>query len=300
MKLSSLMAPQLVFPKADCKSVDDAIAMAVQVIVDRNSQVLQKNIVTTAIKDRVALGGTILPGGIAIPHARLPGFNDIIIAAVIPKTPIPVPDLDPVKIIWVVLLGSGTAGLYIHILAAIAKIAGDAGFSEKLYRADTGLGFIEILEKSGIIVQKDLHISDLMTSPPKTILHDATVKDLLDKMFSQALHYLPVVDADGMLVGEISVLDVIDAAIPDYARRISNLRFMDELQPMEDFLTHEATMLVQELMKKPASVLELDDSVVDVALKMAKTHKRHFSVCDKGRLVGIVSAMDILSKVLRA
>jgi len=35
-------------------------------------------------------------------------------------------------------------------------------------------------------------------------------------------------------------------------------------------------------------------------LKMAKTHKRHFSVCDKGRLVGIVSAMDILSKVLRA
>ncbi len=300
MKLSSLLAPQFVFPKTDCTTMDGAITMAVQAMVDRNSQTLKKETVLSVLKERIALGGTILPGGIAIPHARLPGFNDILIAAVIPKTPIPVPDADPVKIAWVILLGSGTAGLYIHILAAIAKIAGDTVFFPKLLQSETSLGFIDALEKNGMEVQKDLHICDIMSTPPITVLHDANVKELLDIMFSQELHYLPVVDAEGTLVGEVSVLDVIDAAIPDYARRISNLKFMDELQPMEDFLAHEATMRVRELMKKPASVLELNDSVVDVALKMAKTHKRHFSVCDKGRLVGIVSAMDILSKVLRA
>ncbi len=300
MKLSSLIDPHLVVTGASVANLDEAAGAAIRTMSEHYRDSVSFDAALAAIRARVSLGGTVLPGGLAIPHARLPGFDDILIAPVIPRAPLGEAGQEPVRIVWVMLLGTGTATLYVKVLSVIAKVAADKALTAALLAAENGPAFVDVLEKSGLKVEKDLHIADVMTSPAVSIPVDASVKELLDLMFSRSIHYLPVVEAGDRLVGELSVLDVIDASIPDYARRISNLKFMDELQPMEQFLASEETMKVREIMKPLNGVLAPADSIVDLAAKMAKTRKRHFPVAEGGRLVGIVSATDILAKVLRA
>jgi CBS domain-containing protein len=69
---------------------------------------------------------------------------------------------------------------------------------------------------------------------------------------------------------------------------------------MEELLKNEGTILVRSIMKPPVRSIAPDSSVLAVAFEMTRSRKRHFPVVENGRIVGVVSSMDILSKVLRA
>lgn len=301
MKLSSLIDPRNVLVGETFATLDEAAARALKHAEVHYRDSVAYPAALAAIRARAALGATVLPGGVAIPHARIQDYGDLLILPVVPKEGIaPETGAERTRLAWVVLLGSGSSGLYLKCLAAFAKIAGDAALSGALSSAASGQDFVALLERSGLEVEKEAHVEDVMTAPAVTIGTDATVKELLDLMAAKSLRYVPVLDGSGHLVGEIGVLDVIDAAIPDYARRMGSLKFLDELEPMEEFLRRESTMKVSAIMKKPAGVFAPGDSLVAVSVAMSKQRKRHFPVCDGERVVGVLSSMDILFKVLRA
>ena len=55
-----------------------------------------------------------------------------------------------------------------------------------------------------------------------------------------------------------------------------------------------------EIMQKNTRVLSSDASIVETVYHMLKDNKRYFCVVDNGRLVGIITAMDIFRKVIKA
>lgn len=301
MKLSSLIDPRNVLVGESFTSLDEASARVLKYAEGHYRDSVPYADALAAIRSRAALGATVLPGGVAIPHARLQDYGDLLILPVVPKGGIP-PESggERIKLAWVVLLGAGSSGLYLKCLAAFARIAGDIELTGALSAVTTGQELVAVLERSGLEVEKEAHVEDVMSSPAVTVGTGATIKELLDLMATKSLRYVPVLDESGRLVGEIGVLDVIDAAIPDYARRMGSLKFLDELEPMEDFLRRESTMKVASIMKKPAGVFAPGDSLVAVSVAMSKQRKRHFPVCDGEHVVGVVSSMDILFKVLRA
>lgn len=56
---------------------------------------------------------------------------------------------------------------------------------------------------------------ELMTAPPVTVTQDQTVSQALSVLDRHTLHHLPVVDADGRLVGILSPHDLLDALLRD-------------------------------------------------------------------------------------
>ena len=138
-----------------------------------------------------------------------------------------------------------------------------------------------------------------MTKDVISISETATLKEVLDLIYQKKLHYLPIVNQAGGLVGELGVLDLIAAGIPDYAFRIGSLKFLAELEPMTELLQNEDKILVGSIMQKPKPIGP-SASVIEVAFEMARGKKRHFAVVEQGQLIGVVSYMDIVSKVLRA
>jgi PTS system nitrogen regulatory IIA component len=176
----------------------------------------------------------------------------------------------------------------------------DEEVMRSLGQAETASRFIDIVDRGAYEIEKGLHVSDIMTREVTTILDTATLRELTDLMFSRKLRYLPVVDSAGSLVGEVGVLDLIAAGIPDYVYRVGSLRFLDEFEPMEELLKNEGTILVRSIMKPPVRSIAPDSSVLAVAFEMTRSRKRHFPVVENGRIAGVVSSMDILSKVLRA
>ncbi len=301
MKLANLVDPRLVMFKADVGSVDAAVQVACKAISALYKHEVAYDDVLAKVREREALGGTAFPTGIAIPHARLDNFEDFIIAPVIPKTPIPQDgESAPIRIVWVILISKIESGMYLNTLAKLVQSSKDAGFTDQLVKADSGLSFVQLLEKAGLEVSKNVTVADIMTKEVVSVKENATIRELVDIMFANHLRYVPVTDATGALVGEVGVIDVIKAGIPDYAFRLGSLRFLSELEPMKELLSHEDEIQVKDIMQKPSKALDPSSSVVEAAFEMAKLKKRHFSVVEQGKMVGVVSSMDILGKILRA
>jgi mannitol/fructose-specific phosphotransferase system IIA component (Ntr-type) len=304
MKLANFMDPKLVLLKAEVSSVEEAVQQALQAVVKNyRHDALQYDQVLKLVQEREALGGTILPSGIAIPHARIPLFNDFLIASVVPKKPILVTQKDTeieVKVIYLFIISQTASSIYLNALAKIAESSKSEEVMKKLLAAETPHQFVEIFEQAGYMVKKDLTVADIMTTNVVTLKKNATLKELTDLMYAKHLRYVPIVDDTGKLVGEIGVIDLIKAGIPDYAFRIGSLQFLSELEPMTELLLKEDKISVESIMNKNPVSLKPNTSVIEVAFEMSRNKKRHFAICDNGKLVGVVSAMDLLSKVLRA
>ncbi|GAB1481982.1 hypothetical protein MASR2M78_07970 [Treponema sp.] len=308
MKLSNLMDPRLVQLNADVTSVDAAIENALKHITELYSHEVSYDEAYTRIMERQALGGTVFPSGIAIPHTRLPDFKDFIIAAIVPRKPFLAPSGNDgenapetlIRIVFVVLLSQASSAVYLNTLAKLLSASKDEAIMAALLKAENAAHFVGVFEKAAYEVKKDLLVADVMNKTVVSIRSDETLKTLTDLMFTHHLRYIPVVDAKEHLVGEIGILDLIKAGIPDYAFRVGSLKFLSELEPMTELLLNEEKIPASSIMQKPATPIDSKTSVVEAAFEMAKSKKRHFAVVDEGRLVGVISSMDILNKVLRA
>ncbi|MBL8967949.1 MAG: CBS domain-containing protein [Spirochaetaceae bacterium] len=300
MKLAHLLDPKLVLLDAAVSTIDEAIVAAVDEFADHHARSVNREVALARVRERQALGGTVFPTGIAIPHARLADFDDLLVAAVKPVSPIAVEGQPPVRLVWIVLTSQSESSSYLKVLAGLAELSMNGPAMARLLAADSASRFIDIVEEVGYEVEKGLHVSDIMTREVVSVRDDASLHELTDLMFARKLRYVPVLDAKGELVGEVGVLDLIAAGIPDYVYRVGSLKFLDEFEPMEELLKNEDKILVRSIMKPPVRSIAPDSSVLAVAFEMTRSRKRHFPVVENGRIVGVVSSMDILSKVLRA
>ncbi|MDX9898938.1 MAG: CBS domain-containing protein [Spirochaetia bacterium] len=308
MKLSTLIDPHLVLIDADADSMDAAVELGLKAICGLYPHEVEYDDVMERLNERRKLGGTCFPSGISIPHARLPSFNDFIIAAIVPRRPIvsdetcldqSCAEAPPIRIVWLILLSQVSSTVYLNTIAKLMEASKNEAIMARLVGAESPSQFISVIDDAGYLVKKSLVVTDIMSTSIVSVLDTATIKDVLDIIYTKKLHYVPVVDASGVLVGELGVLDLLKAGIPDYAFRIGSLKFLAELEPMTELLQHEDTILVRSIMQKPLPIAP-STSVVELAFEMARGKKRHYAVVEEGRLIGVVSYMDIVFKVLRA
>jgi CBS domain-containing protein len=127
----------------------------------------------------------------------------------------------------------------------------------------------------------ELVVADLMTLEPIVVAADAPLEDAERLMHASVVSGLPVIDAEGDLVGVISRTDVIeDGGVPTSVllrRRPSGLR-------------------VGELMTSPAIVVSPMASLREAA-RLMRDHRIHrvVAVDDQGRPVGVLSASDFVA-----
>jgi CBS domain-containing protein len=120
-----------------------------------------------------------------------------------------------------------------------------------------------------------VRVRDVMTAPAITVAQAASFKETVDLMLRHGVSALPVVDDTGSLVGMISEADLVTSPAHGGGRHRG----------------HTAGGI----MSAPAETVHLDDTVRDVARRMADNHRKHLPVVDSsGRLVGVVSRRDIL------
>ncbi len=109
-----------------------------------------------------------------------------------------------------------------------------------------------------------------MTPNPLVTHPDALIADAAETMARHEVRHLPVVMEDGTVVGMLSETD---------------------LQPV---IASPAMIRVRSAMKPAVFAVSPDTSIKDVALALADEKIGALPVVEEGRLVGIVSAIDIL------
>lgn len=117
--------------------------------VSSEFKTLGEDAILSALLEREDIGSTGIENGIAIPHAKLNGINDTIIAIGRSKKGINFASLDgkPTHLFFVLLAPLMSAGEHMKALARLAKVLASAGLKEKLLGAGNAPEIYDMLIK---------------------------------------------------------------------------------------------------------------------------------------------------------
>ena len=129
-------------------------------------------------------------------------------------------------------------------------------------------------------------VKDIMTNRVVAVRSDASYREMATLLRAHRVSGLPVVDADGIVVGVVSETDLL-------TKRAGAGR--PGRQPRRKHLA-TAELTAADLMSEPAVTTSPDELVSSVARLMSERKLRRVPVTDRrGRLVGIVCQSDVLS-----
>lgn len=139
---------------------------------------------------------------------------------------------------------------------------------------------------------------DIMTPNPITIRPEATIAEAVKILLEKRFNGLPVVDADGVLVGVICQSDLV--AQQQKMEIPSIFTLFDGFIPMpgwakaeKDFLKMNALSVGEAMSASPVTAAP-DMPLEDLASLMVKAKYYSLPVVEEGRLVGIIGKEDVL------
>ncbi|MCK9374519.1 MAG: DUF190 domain-containing protein [Syntrophobacterales bacterium] len=149
----------------------------------------------------------------------------------------------------------------------------------------------------GLLIPKDTRVRDIMTPAPKKVSLFTSLAEVARLLLSSTFTGVPVVDGENRPVGVISQGDLIyKAGMP------VRLGLLAESGPEKAsaILADLAPRQAKEVMTRPAVTIEQDKSVTDAVNLMLKKQVKRLPVIDaSGKLVGILSRLDVFHTILR-
>jgi CBS domain-containing protein len=143
----------------------------------------------------------------------------------------------------------------------------------------------------------DKYVEEVMTREVVTLYPEMFVAEAWQKMLDTLLKALPVVDQEGHVVGMLTDEDLLERA--GLQQRLSVAEKLDTgTIKAEIARLGESQLTVADVMSKPAIIVRAKDSLGLAAARMAKAGIKRLPVVDEeGRLVGVLSRVDILRLV---
>jgi len=150
MSLHNLLLPGLILPKVECDSKNQLISILADKIYDSDvSLPVSKSNLIKIIHAREEVGGTLLPSGLSVPHARLKDYNDFVIAIGIPARPV---FSEGLQIRMMALMVSSNTGgpHYLKSLAELTKISRNKDEFFRLCSAESPEEILKILAEENM------------------------------------------------------------------------------------------------------------------------------------------------------
>lgn len=144
--------------------------------------------------------------------------------------------------------------------------------------------------------------SDLMNPEVLTVREDLPVRDLASFLIENEISGAPVADAEGRLVGVVSLVDIAAVASGEKHRlsRDGSAFFVDDWgdsfdeEDVEELSLSQEGLRVAEIMNPKIYSVTEDATVSEIASLMLKGHIHRLLVTREDRAVGIITTSDLL------
>jgi CBS domain-containing protein len=141
------------------------------------------------------------------------------------------------------------------------------------------------------VIWVDSRVKDVMTTDVVSVRENAEYKDIVLVLRELHVSAFPVLDEADRLVGVVSEADLL---LKEVGQDVLGGYLISSGRRGEQ--AKAAGVTAAELMTTPAVTIGPDDSLADAARLMHDRHVKRLPVVDQaGRLVGIVSRVDLLS-----
>jgi len=300
MRLSTLLSEELVLADMSAGNKNEAIATLLAVI-GRRFPLLDMETIIAAIDERERIENTSYGHGYAFPHARTDAVERMYIAIGVSKRGLSdkTPDDVTLRAVCLMLTPSNISQLYLQTLSAFARFARDPQNLKRLLDARGVAAVIEVVHQSGVNVDRELLVRDIMVEKVISVTTGQSLKEVANLFYRHRIGEMPVVDSQDRVVGQISNRDLIKAALSDFRSLLGKSAASADLSMFDDLLKTQEKMTVDKIMQKDITTTTEDTPVVQLATAMLDKNLRIVPVVRDGKLVGVVVMSDIVSKIIR-
>ena len=143
-------------------------------------------------------------------------------------------------------------------------------------------------------------VRDIMDSDPATVRPETPVQEVVATLRENELPGLPVVDDDGRVVGIVTEADLVlpdddgDLHIPHYINLFGGTIFLEPLSRFEQRLRKAFASNAGDMMTADPETVTPDTTVQEAARLIHETGHNRLPVVEDGRLVGVVTRVDVL------
>ena len=143
-------------------------------------------------------------------------------------------------------------------------------------------------------------VADIMESDPVSVTPDDSVEHVLEVLREHELPGVPVVNDGGRCVGIVTEADLVlsgedaDLHLPHYIELFGGVVFLEPLKHFEDRIRKAFASKVSDMMTADPVTIEQEADVEQAAKLIAERKHNRLPVVEHGRLVGVVTRLDVL------
>ncbi len=148
-------------------------------------------------------------------------------------------------------------------------------------------------------------VREIMDAEPDTVGPDDSVETVVRLLRSNELPGVPVVNEGGRCIGIVTEADLViadqdgDLHIPHFIELFGGVVFLEPLRRFEARLKKAFASRVEELMTPDPVTISPDASVHEAGRVIATEGHNRLPVVEHGRLVGLVTRVDVLQALTR-
>lgn len=129
---------------------------------------------------------------------------------------------------------------------------------------------------------------------------DDNARDALDLLFKMEISGLPVIDAQGQLVGMFTEKEVLSHILPSYIEKVGRFIYEEDPKSTKKKFAELSRIKVSQLMRRDVVSTSEDVALCEVARVMLTKKARRLPVLDKsGKVAGIVARGDIIKAMAK-
>lgn len=295
MKLSSLLNPKLIKSGLAAKTKDEALEEMLEVMAAGTPGVSVPEL-RAALAEREKLGPFSMAKGAAFPHARTEKVTDFRIAVgTAPQgLDFKAPDGNLIRLVVLFVIPKKHSNLYLTTLAQFLNLFAVEENLLKAAQARSGEDLVAAIDACAVRPSPGL-ASSMSTVTPQTTLSKA-----VEIFAATRAEALPVVDADGNLVGELAAGALLQLGVREHFLHLTGSATLQSSGSIESVLRSHADAPLDSLGVLSSNgyrTVQEDEPLIEMAVKLCTAGARGAYVLRGRRLVGSVTTGEILKKI---
>jgi mannitol/fructose-specific phosphotransferase system IIA component (Ntr-type) len=297
MKLAPVLNPKLVKCGLSACGKEEALEEMLQVMAAETPGVTLPEL-RAALADREKLGPFSMAKGAAFPHARTEKVQDFRIAVgTCPQgLDFKAPDGQPIRIVVLFVIPKKHSNLYLHTLAQFLNLFSSEEALKRIAGASSGADLVAAVDA----VQNRPPGPAVGAGIPSVTLQTPLGR-AIEALSAARAEALPVVDAEGNLVGELSAGALLQLGVREHLLRLANPASLQGAPgSLEQVIRSHAEASLESLgvvASNGYKTVQEDEPLLDMAVKLCHAGARGAYVLRGRRLVGGVTTGEILKRI---
>lgn len=305
MKLSSYLSEDKIISNLKGETFEELITNLLKELAKTNKQVkVEQEIMKRAILKRESEASTYIGNGVAIPHARLEYFDDIIVSIAFPEKHVTMKNVmgeeEPFDFIVLIVADVLKNKNILKIMSGISRLClKNKDVFKEILKYKSPEKTIEILNKMKIEIDHNITAEDLFTTSILPAKENNTLEDIAKRIIMDRVSGIPVVDNHNNFLGEITERELISFGMPKHTTILNDLSFLTVGEPFENYLVNEKITTIKDLYRTEGIItIDKDASLMEISYIFMNKGVTRIYVLENNKYVGLIFRSDIIKKIL--